>query len=154
LRKQAKLPHHSNIVPIRKVLDYFATEHPIHVDVLNLEGASGGLHADQHSTIDREARRAEVRAAVSAAENDPLALCDRVQSRQPRIGEVGSNLSQHFPHASTPYLSAMVSAVIGEAACSRVEVAAIESVVKLHGYTPIGIDSVQGTPPFVVTPAE
>ena len=30
-RKQAKLPHHSHIIPIRKVLGNLAIEHPIHV---------------------------------------------------------------------------------------------------------------------------
>ena len=54
-RKQTKLPHHSNIVPIRKVLSDLAIEHPIHMDVLNLESAPGGLHTNEHSTIDRKA---------------------------------------------------------------------------------------------------
>jgi len=53
-RKQTKLPHHSNIVPIRKVLSDLAIEHPIHVDVLNLESAPGGLHTHEHSAIDRK----------------------------------------------------------------------------------------------------
>ena len=54
-RKQTKLPHHSNIVPIRKVLSDLAIEHPIHVDVLNLESATRGLHAHEHSAIHRKA---------------------------------------------------------------------------------------------------
>ena len=107
-RKQAKLPHHSHIIPIRKVLGYLATEHPIHVDVLNLERAPRGLHADQHPAIDRKLRRAPVRAAVCATDDDPLSLSDGVESRQPRVGEVGLNLSEHLPHVSTSDLSAMV----------------------------------------------
>jgi hypothetical protein len=51
-RKQAKLPHHSNIVPIREVLSDLAVEHSIHVDVLNFESAPGGLHINEHSAID------------------------------------------------------------------------------------------------------
>jgi hypothetical protein len=54
-RKQTKLAHHPNIVPIRKVPSDFAIEHPIHVDVLNFESAPGGLHAHEHSAIDRKA---------------------------------------------------------------------------------------------------
>ena len=54
-RKQTKLAHHSNVVAIRKVLSDLAIEHPIHVDVLNLEGAPGGLHAHEHSAIDGKA---------------------------------------------------------------------------------------------------
>jgi hypothetical protein len=49
------LPHHSNVVPIRKVLSDLAIDHPIHVDVLNLERAPGGLHTNEHSAIDRKA---------------------------------------------------------------------------------------------------
>jgi len=30
-------------------------QHPIHMDVLNLESAPGGLHTNEHSTIDRKA---------------------------------------------------------------------------------------------------
>jgi hypothetical protein len=41
----------------------------------------------------------QVRPAVTASDNDPLALRDRVQNRQPRIGKVGLNLSEHLPHA-------------------------------------------------------
>jgi hypothetical protein len=54
-RKQTKLSHHSDIVPIRKVLSDLAIEHPIHVDVLNFESAPGGLRANEHSAIDRKA---------------------------------------------------------------------------------------------------
>jgi len=54
-RKQTKLPHHSNIVPIRKMLNDLAIEHPIHVDVLNLENATRGLHTHEHSAIDGKA---------------------------------------------------------------------------------------------------
>jgi hypothetical protein len=49
------------------VLCYLAIKHLVHMDVLDLEGAPGGLHADQHSAIDREARRAEVGAAVGCS---------------------------------------------------------------------------------------
>jgi hypothetical protein len=121
-RKQAKLPHHSHIIPIRKVLGNLAIEHPIHVHVLNLESAPGRLHADEHPSVNRKVRRASVRAAVGASDNHPLALANRVQSRQPRVGEVGFNLSQHCPYASTPHLPTVVSTVLGEAACCRVEV--------------------------------
>ena len=55
------------------MLGYLAIDHPTHVDVLDLKGATGGLHANQHPAIDRKARRAPVRAAVNAPENDPLA---------------------------------------------------------------------------------
>ena len=54
-RKQTKLAHHPNIVPIRKVLSDLAIEHPIHVDVLNLESATRGLHTHEHSAIDWKA---------------------------------------------------------------------------------------------------
>jgi len=145
-RKQAKLPNHSDIVPIRNVLSYLAIEHSIHVDMLNLEGAPGRLHADQHPAIDRRVRRASVRAAVSASKNEPLGLGDRIQNRQSRIGEVRLNFSKHFPHASTPYLSAMVSAVFGEAPCCRVEVASIERLVKLFGYSQVAVRRVQRSP--------
>jgi hypothetical protein len=37
------------------VLSDLAIEHPIHVDVLNFESAAGGLHANEHSAIDRKA---------------------------------------------------------------------------------------------------
>ena len=104
------------------------------MDVLDLERAPGGLHADQHPAIDREVRRAPVRAAVRASDNDLLALRDRVQNRQPGIGEVCLDLSQHFPYANAPHLSAVVPAVFGEAACCRVEVAAIERLMELVGY--------------------
>jgi len=39
----------------------------------------------------------------------------------------------------------MISAVLGEAACCRVEVAAIERLVELFGYAPIGIGGVPGS---------
>ena len=115
------------------------------MDVLNLERAPGGLHADQHSAIDRKVRRASVRAAVTASDNNPLALCHRVQNRQPRIGKVGLNLSEHLPHARTSDLSAMIPAVLREAAGCRVEVAAIERLVKLLGCSPVGLGNVQGS---------
>jgi hypothetical protein len=54
-RKQTKLPHHSDIVPIRKVLSDLAIEHPIHVVVLNLESATRGLHTYEHSAFDGKA---------------------------------------------------------------------------------------------------
>jgi len=41
-------------VPIRKVLGDLAIDYPIHVDVLNLESAVGGVHAYEHSAIDRK----------------------------------------------------------------------------------------------------
>ena len=40
----------------------------------------------------------------------------------------------------------MILAVLGEAACRRVEVAAIERLMELLGDAPIGLDSVQGSP--------
>lgn len=61
--------------------------------------------------------------------------------------EVGLNLSQHHPHASTPYLSAMILTVIREAACRSVEVSAIERLIELFGHAPIGLGDVQGSPP-------
>jgi len=139
------LPHHPDIVPVRKVLGNLAVEHPIHVHVLNLESAPGGSDTDQHSAIDRKVRRASVRAAVSASDNDPLVLGDRVQNRQQCIGEVGFNLSQHLPHASTTHLSPMVPAVLGKAACRCVKLAAIECLVELFGYAPIGLCDVHGS---------
>ena len=54
-REQTKLPHHSNVVPICKMLSDLAIEYPIHVHVLNLESATRGLHTDEHSAIDRKA---------------------------------------------------------------------------------------------------
>lgn len=54
-RKQTKLAHHSDIVAIRKVLSDLAIEHPVHVDMLNLESAPGGLHTHEHSAIDWKA---------------------------------------------------------------------------------------------------
>jgi hypothetical protein len=60
-----------------------------------------------------------VGSAVSASDNDALALRNRVQRCQPRVWEVGLNLSQHCPHAISPYLSAMILAVLCEAACCR-----------------------------------
>jgi hypothetical protein len=39
-------------VPIRKMLGDLAIKHPKHVDMLNLESATRGLHANEHSTID------------------------------------------------------------------------------------------------------
>jgi hypothetical protein len=129
------------------VLSDLAIEHSIHVDVLNLESAPGGLHTDEHSAIDRKARRTPVGSAVSASYNDPLALRDRVQRRQPRVWEVGLNLSQHCSHAISPYLSAMILAVLREVACCRVEVAAIERLIELFGDAPIDLGEVQGSPP-------
>ncbi len=140
------MPHHSKIVPIRKVLGYLAIEHPIHVGVLDLEGAPGGLHTNQHPAINWKVRHSQVGTAVSASDKDPLALRDRVQSRQPRVGEIGLDLSQHSPHARTPHLSAVISAVLGEAACCCVEVAAIERLIEFFGYSPTGLCDVQGRP--------
>jgi hypothetical protein len=81
-RKQTKLPHHPDIIPVRKVLSNPAIEHPIHVDVLNLERPPGGLDTDQHPAIDRKLRRALVRAAVSASDNySPSATEFRIVSR-------------------------------------------------------------------------
>jgi len=54
-RKQTKLPHHSNVVSIRKMFNDLAIEHPIHVDALNLESATRRLHTYEHSAIDRKA---------------------------------------------------------------------------------------------------
>jgi hypothetical protein len=113
--------------------------------MLNLEGAPGRLHAYQHPAIDRKARHATVCAAVSASDNDPLAFRDRVQNRKPRFGEICFNLSQHYPHASTTYLSPMILAVLSEAASCGVEVAAIKCIVKLFDYAPIGLCNVQGS---------
>ena len=142
-REQAKLAHHPDIVPVSKMLGNLVIEHPVHVHVLNLERAPCGLHTDQHPAIDRKVRRAPVRAAVSASDNDPLALRDRVQNRQPRIGEVGLYLRQHLPNASTPDLPTVVPAVLGEAACRLVEVAAIERFMELFSYAPVGLRDVQ-----------
>jgi hypothetical protein len=125
------------------VLSNLAIEHPVHVDVLSLKGTSGGLHAEQHPAIDRKARHAPVRSAVSASDNHPLAFRDRVQNHQPSIGEVSFNFSQHHPHAITPYLSPVVLAVLSEAARCGVEVAAIERIVKLFDYAPVGLCNVQ-----------
>jgi hypothetical protein len=144
-RKQTKLANHSNIVPIRKVLNDLAIEHPIHVHMLNLESATRGLHPHEHSAIHGKVRGTFVCAAVSASKNHPLALGYRVQRRQPRVGEVGLNLSQHSPHASTPYISAMILAILGEAAYCCVEVAAIECFMELFGDAPIGFGNVQGS---------
>jgi hypothetical protein len=52
-----------------------------------------------------------------------------------------------LPHATTPYLSAVILAILGEAACGRVEVAAIERLIELFGDAPIGLGNVQGSPP-------
>jgi hypothetical protein len=133
------LPHHSNVVPIRKVLSDFAIEHPIHVHVLNLEAAPGRLHTDEHSAIDRKVWRTPVGATIRASDNDPLALRKRVQRRELRLREVGLDLSQHRPHASTPNLSAVILAVLGEVARCRVEVAAIERLIEFFGDAPIGL---------------
>jgi hypothetical protein len=57
------------------------------------------------------------------------------------------NVSQHCQHASTPDLSAMILAVLGEAACCRVEIAAIERFIELFGDAPIGFGNEQGSPP-------
>lgn len=80
--------------------------------------------------------------AIGASDNDPLTFRDGVQRRQPRVWEVGLNLSQPCPHASTPYPSAMILAVLREAACCRVEVAAIERLIELFSDAPIGLGSV------------
>ena len=37
------------------MLGDLAIEHPIHVDVLNLESAMRGLHTNEHSAIDGKA---------------------------------------------------------------------------------------------------
>ena len=129
------------------MLGDLAIAHPIHVDVLNLEGATRGLNTNEHSAIDRKARRTSVGSAVGASDHDPLALRDTIQRCQLRVWEVGLNFSQHCPHASTPYLSAMILAVVGEAACRRVEVATIERLIELFGDEPIGLRSVQGKSP-------
>jgi hypothetical protein len=60
------------------------------------------------------------------------------------------NLSQHHPHICSPNLSAVVLAVLGEAACSHVEVAAIERFMELFGDAPIGLGDVQGSSPVAV----
>jgi hypothetical protein len=127
------------------VLSNLAIEHPVHVDMLNLEGAPSGLNADEHPAIDRKTRHPSVCAAVSASDNDPLTFRDRVQNRKPRFGEICFNLSQHHPHASTTYLSPMILAVLSEAASCGVEVAAIECIVKLFDYAPVGLCNVQGS---------
>jgi hypothetical protein len=88
-----------------------------------------------------------VGSAIRASDNDPLALRDRVRRRQPRVSGVDLNLSQHCPHASTPYLSAMILAVLGEAACCRVEIAAIERLIELFGDAPIGLGNVHAYVP-------
>ena len=41
----------------------------------------------------------------------------------------------------------MILAVLGEAACYGVEVAAIERLIELFGDAPIGLCDVQGSPP-------
>ena len=41
----------------------------------------------------------------------------------------------------------MILAVLGEAACRRVEVAEIERLIELFGDAPIGLGDVQGNPP-------
>jgi len=43
----------------------------------------------------------------------------------------------------------MILAVLGEAACCRVEVAAIECFIELYGDAPI-VGNVQGSPPIAV----
>jgi hypothetical protein len=42
----------------------------------------------------------------------------------------------------------MILAILSEAACCRVEVAAIESLIELFGDASIGIGNVQGSPPM------
>jgi hypothetical protein len=126
------------------VLSNLAIEHPVHVDMLNLDGTSGGLNADEHPAIDRQVRHAPVCAAVSASDDDPLTFRDRVQNHQPSIGEISFNLSEHHPHASTPYLSPVILAVLSEVAGCGVEVAPIERVVRLFDYAPVSLGNVQG----------
>ena len=46
----------------------------------------------------------------------------------------------------------MILEVIGEAACCRVEVAAIERLIELFRDAPIGLGIVQGSPPAVPRP--
>jgi hypothetical protein len=152
LRKQTTLAHHSNIVPIRKMLSDLAIEHPIHVHMLNLESATRGLHAHEHSAIHGKVRGAFVRAAVSASENNPLALGYRVQSRQPCVREVGLNLPQHPPHTCSPNLPAVVLATLGEAVCCPVKIAAIKRFMELFGDSPIGLGNVQGSRPIATAP--
>jgi hypothetical protein len=41
----------------------------------------------------------------------------------------------------------MILAVLGEAACCRVEIATIEGLIELFGDAPIGLRYVQGSPP-------
>jgi hypothetical protein len=126
------------------VLSNLAIKHPVHVDVLGLEGTSGEPRPDQEPTIDREARHPPVRPAVSASDNDPLFFRNGIQNRQPCIWEISFNLSQNRPYASTPYLSPVVLAVLSEAAGCSIEVAAIERVVKLFDYAPVSLGNVQG----------
>ena|SRR5487761_326472 len=76
-----------------------------HVDVLNLEGASGGLHTYQHPAIDWKTPHASVGTAVSASKNDPLTLGHRVQNRQSRVGENGFNLFQRCLLSGTSILA-------------------------------------------------
>jgi hypothetical protein len=40
----------------------------------------------------------------------------------------------------------MILAVLGEAVCCHVEVAAIEHLIELFGDAPIGLSNVQGSP--------
>jgi hypothetical protein len=51
--------------------------------------------------------------------------------------------TQYRPHDSTPYLSAVILALLGEAACRRVAIAAIERLMELLGDAPIGLGDVQ-----------
>ena len=87
-------------------------------------------------------------AGIGASDNDPFALRDRVQGGQLCVWEVGLNLSQHHANASTPYFSAVILAVLGEAACCRVQVSSIECLIELFGDAPIGLRSVQGSSPM------
>jgi hypothetical protein len=64
-----------------------------------------------------------------------------------RVWEVDLNLSQHCPHASAAYLSAVVLAVLGEAACRRFEIVPTERLIELFGDAPIVLGNVQGSPP-------
>jgi hypothetical protein len=131
------------------VLSDLAIEHTIHVDMLNLESAPGGLHAHEHSAIDRKVRGAFVRATLGASKNHPLALRDRVERRKIRVWEVGFDLCQHHPHARSPYLFAMILAVLREATCCCVEIAAIERFMKLFRDALIRLGNVQGSPPIL-----
>jgi len=135
------LLHHSDVVTVGEVLGDLAVPHSVHMDVLNLEMATGRLHTHKHPPVDGDSTYTTMRAGEGATNDNPLGFNDGIQNGQLNIRKSALDILEHRSHPRTPNLPAVVSGIFGKKFRSGIHVAAIERFVLLLEQNQVGIGS-------------